>query len=69
MMKFSFQDDHDTTATDFVFWLSAFYSVFPLVIMVISYSMICYKVHMSTLNLKMKGTITFNKQKNEVCKN
>jgi len=49
-----------------VFWLSAFYSIAPLTIMVISYSMICYKVRESNLALELKRIRTFNKHQNEV---
>ncbi len=53
------------TTPNYVFWLSTFYSIFPLAVMVISYSMICYKIRLSTLHLKATGAMTFNKHQNE----
>ena len=65
-----FQDTHDeayhSADSHTVFWLSAFYSIAPLTIMVISYSMICYKVRESNLSLELKRIRTFNKHQNEV---
>lgn len=59
--------EHDHEDTHSVFWLSTIYSIFPLAIMIISYSMIVFKVRQSNLTLKMHGGMTFNKHKNEVC--
>ena len=52
--------------TEKVFWLSGLYSVCPLVIMVISYSLICYKIKLSNNTLLFQETKTFNKHKSEV---
>lgn len=59
--------EHDHHGHDHsVFWLSTLYSIFPLGIMIISYSMIVFKVRQSNLTLKMHQAMTFNKHQNEV---
>ena len=63
----SLQDNPERiVTTEKVFWLSGLYSVCPLVIMVISYSLICYKIKLSNNTLLCQQTKTFNKHKSEV---
>jgi len=66
-LLYIFQDNPERiVTTEKVFWLSGLYSVCPLVIMVISYSLICYKIKLSNNSLLCQETKTFNKHKSEV---
>ena len=66
-LLYIFQDNPERIVnTEKVYWLTALYGVFPLVIMVISYSLICYKIKLSNNSLSCQETKTFNKHKSEV---